>query len=177
MVTGVGTIATNSSKPYPRELRKLYTNSRQSFRLVSYLVRTRNAIVSRKLVEAYESQPPGAEVKVFCVSNALYKEKRKRSRDISLPYLTLSGILDVRKHCISIVSNSQHRIASHYMCELVPALLAEVELWVQSGADTLDAEQRAAVRSTISTLENRLSTVSQCLLWSLRCHVAHAKCS
>ncbi|KAF4944710.1 hypothetical protein FGADI_12485 [Fusarium gaditjirri] len=71
-------------------------------------------------------------------------------------HLDLSGILQVRKHCISIVANSQRRIATQYMKDQIPALLADIELWVQSGARTASEERREALCQTLDSVERRL---------------------
>lgn len=58
-----------------------------------------------------------------------------------------------------MVADRQLRAATKYIQDDIPALLEEVELWVQSGAGNVDAEQKAAIRETLSTLEARLNRV------------------
>lgn len=41
----------------------------------------------------------------------------------------------------------------------IPALLAQVELWVQSGASNATVERRAAIRESLGELERRLRRV------------------
>ena len=82
------------------------------------------------------------------------------ARDEALPFLNLSGILSVRRQCISIVGDSQHRIATGFMHDDIPALLGEIELWVQSGAGTMTAERRLAIRQLLDTLDERLTNVT-----------------
>lgn len=84
-----------------------------------------------------------------------------KPRDTALPYLQLSCILEVRKYCISIVANSQRRIATRYMRDEIPDLLAQLELWVQSGAGSADAERKEVVRCTLNELESRLKKVGR----------------
>lgn len=93
------------------------------------------------------------------MSNKIYREKRQLSGDVSLPFLQLSGILDLRRYCVSIVSANQHRVACTFMQKDVPKLLGDIELWLQSGADTLDAEQRQAATRTLSKLRTQLTKV------------------
>lgn len=83
-----------------------------------------------------------------------------RPKDEALPFLHLSGILQVRKYCLSIVAESQLRAAIECMTDAIPALLGSVELWVQSGAGSLDAERKQALRNTLEEIQRALDTVS-----------------
>ena len=109
----------------------------------------------------YRERVPGCIVKVFCASNTEYWEHRALPRDTALPHLELSGILSIRKHCISIVADSQLRIATRYIKDDIPALLGDIELWVQSGAGNANAEQKEAIRQTLRALETRLNRVGE----------------
>lgn len=129
-------------------------------RLHKYLVETRNSTVTGQLVQHYQREISDGRLRVFCVSNKDYRENRAEPKDQALPFLQLSGILAVRKHCLSIVAESQLRIVTKYVRDDIPALLGDVELWVQSGAGTADAEQKRVVRETLNTLESRLQEVS-----------------
>lgn len=90
----------------------------------------------------------------------MYWNKRNMSRTIAEPFLRLSGILDVRKHCIAMVANSQLRASTRYMSNDTAALLSDVQLWVQSGAGSTSAERKEAIRQTLSVIEARLRRVS-----------------
>ena len=81
-------------------------------------------------------------------------------RDRAVGNLRLSGIVDVREHCISIVAASQLRAASRYMNEDIPAHLGAVQLWVQSGAGSESAEQKETIRKTLDQVERTLKSVS-----------------
>ncbi|KAM5344685.1 hypothetical protein ACJ41O_010547 [Fusarium nematophilum] len=129
-------------------------NKNHQLELKTYLVTTRNAFVTSELRQKYNARVD--EIKVFCVSNKDYWDQRQEPKQTSLPFLQLSGILLVRKHCISIVANSQRRIATRYMKDQIPALLAQVNLWVQSGARTAGEEQREALCRRLDEVERRL---------------------
>jgi hypothetical protein len=58
-----------------------------------------------------------------------------------------------------MVADRQFRVATKYIQDDIPALLEDVELWVQSGAGSVDAEQKAAIRETLNMLEARLNRV------------------
>lgn len=130
-----------------------------SSRLKSFLINTRNEIVRQQLREAYKDRIPGGDLSVFCVSNTDYWKERPLPKDVSIDLLELSGMIEVRKHCISIVGESQHRAATLYMKRKIPALLDSLQLWVQSGSGSLSAERKKAIRQTLDNVERILRRV------------------
>uniref|UniRef100_A0A0D2XYF0 Uncharacterized protein n=1 Tax=Fusarium oxysporum (strain Fo5176) TaxID=660025 RepID=A0A0D2XYF0_FUSOF len=125
-----------------------------NFELKEYLITTRNRIIIDSLTNTYAGRVTDA--RVFCVSNTIYWQNRNARKSEAERYLHLSGIMQVRRHCISIVANSQRRIATQYMKDQIPALLADIELWVQSGARTASEERREALCQTLDSVERRL---------------------
>lgn len=113
-----------------------------------------------KLNDLYGSRVPDGGLRVFCVSNTIYWDNRGLSKDKALPILQLSGVIAVRRHCISIVAESQLRAATKYIRNSIPAILSEIALWVESGAGSLSAERKQALRETLNVVEARLRTVS-----------------
>ena len=128
-------------------------------RLKRYLIDTRNATIRQTLDSLYRNRVPGNLFQVFCASNTEYWKHRYSPKDAAFPHLCLSGILAIRKHCISMVADRQLRVATKYIQDDIPALLEDIELWVQSGAGSVDAEQKAVIRETLSMLEARLNRV------------------
>ncbi|UQC76138.1 uncharacterized protein CLUP02_17649 [Colletotrichum lupini] len=126
------------------------------FELKEYLIKTRNAIVTRQLRTAYEDKIAGGNLAVFCVSNILYWDERHKPRDVALPSLQLSGILALRKHCLGIIADSQLSIAKRNIDNDIPAMLGEAALWVESGAGSTGAEQKLHIRDTLNLIESRL---------------------
>ena len=121
---------------------------------------TRNEDVGRTLVGKYRDEVPGGLLKVFCISNLFYWDHRNKPKEKATPFLALSGILGLRRHCIAVVGDSQCRIATNYIRNEIPGLLADVNLWVQSGSATMDAEQGREVREALDTLDARLTRVT-----------------
>lgn len=119
---------------------------------------TRSQSVMASLDNDYRDRFPGG-LKSFCVSNTDYWTHRDLSKDDFQPYLELSGISKIRKHCIAMVANSQLRIANNYLKKDIPALLSDVELWVQSGAGNMSIERKSQIRETLNTLEKKLKDV------------------
>ncbi|KIW75046.1 hypothetical protein Z517_11817 [Fonsecaea pedrosoi CBS 271.37] len=142
-----------------QRLVKLHTASRR-LQLKTFIVTARNEKVTTELRKIYQSQIPGDDLPVFCVSNFLYWAHRMKPKAGAMPALQLSGILEVRKYCLSIVAQSQLRAAVEYMNNAIPALLGSIELWVQSGAGSLGAERKQAVRDTIRGIESKLDTLN-----------------
>ncbi|GKT70745.1 tat pathway signal sequence [Colletotrichum tofieldiae] len=128
------------------------------FELKQYLIEARNASVSTKLLELYRGKVPPGTLRVFCVSNTDYWTSRWLSREEALPSLRLSGIVALRKHCLAIVGDSQLSIATKFVANDIPALLGDVALWIESGAESASAEQKRVVRETLDKVERMLHT-------------------
>lgn len=132
------------------------------------MITERNALVESELQALYRDKILGGVLYVFCASNTLYWDKRDlRSRVRALPFLELSGIIAIRRHCMALVSESQLRAASKYLRDDIPNLLSNIKLWVQTGLESADAGRKQAVQEAISLFGNRLRTVSGCLLCEL----------
>ena len=120
---------------------------------------TRNRKIEDVLRDAYGKRVTDGVLNVFCVSNRDYEDYRKKPRDVALPYLHLSNIIDVRKHCISLVAQSQLRAAERYMNDQIPTLLGSVALWVHSGSEQANVQKKEIIRATLSTVERELRNV------------------
>jgi hypothetical protein len=83
-----------------------------------------------------------------------------RPRDVALPFLRLSGILEVRQYCLSIVAESQLCGAIEHMTDAIPALLGSVDLWIQSGSGGMSAERKDAILDAVEGIECALDAVS-----------------
>jgi hypothetical protein len=108
----------------------------------------------------YENQTSAGNLAVFCVSNFDYWEHRDEPKDQALPFLQLSGILQVRRKCLSLVVEGQLRAATEYVTNAIPALLGSIELWIQAGAGSVGAERKQAIRSALDRIELELEAVS-----------------
>ncbi|KXX76645.1 Nuclear GTPase SLIP-GC [Madurella mycetomatis] len=124
--------------------------------LKRYTITTRNASVTASLEDRYMDRISGGNLRVFCVSNSMYWDYRDKPKEKALPFLRLSGILDVRKHCMAIVSESQFRIAVEYIHDDIPELLNNIELWDRSSAGSADGPQKQAMRRALDELEAHL---------------------
>lgn len=129
------------------------------FELLEYAIRTRNSHVTQDLRTAYQAQARGETLHVFCVGNKMYQEKRKLGKSVSRKYLSLSGVIEVRRHFIAAVGESQLRASKNFLEHNVPALLRDIELWVQSGAGSASAEEKQAVTRVLGKVEKNLEKV------------------
>ncbi|KAL2145862.1 hypothetical protein VTI28DRAFT_5944 [Corynascus sepedonium] len=144
---------------YERLERKGAEIANIKFELQRYMITERNALVESELQALYRDKIPGGVLYVFCASNTLYWDKRDlRSRVRALPFLELSGIVAIRRHCMALVSESQLRAASKYLRDDIPNLLSNIKLWVQTGLESADAGRKQAVQEAISLFGNRLRT-------------------
>ncbi|KAH8198037.1 hypothetical protein TruAng_007812 [Truncatella angustata] len=131
------------------------TNNKK-FELKRYIIQMRNRKVIFSLRQNYQHLVPDHGLKVFCVSNDDYWLTRNSPRDEAMPLLQLSGIISLRKHCISIVSEGQYQSAIKYIRHDVAALFSDIELWVRSGAPSLDAERKQEIREAVDVVERCL---------------------
>jgi len=127
---------------------------------MAFLVDTRNQKIRSALQKKYNTEYSGVASDIFCVSKDYYWSRRFKSRVQCLPYLELSGIMELRKHCLSIVAKSQYRAAQDYMQNSVPALLNSLELWIQAGSGSLSAEKKQIIRNAMKSLSEQISAVS-----------------
>lgn len=129
------------------------------FDRLEYAVRTRNSDVTNGLRLEYQSQTRGETLQVFCVSNKLYEIKRNLDKSISGRYLRLSGILELRRHLMAVVGESQLRASKTFLEGRVPMLLQNIELWVQSGTGSFSADEKQAVRDILRKVQGYLGKV------------------
>lgn len=115
--------------------------------------------MTREVEDEYRNELPGNNIHVFCASNTWYWDHRNTPMERALPLLELSGILAIRRHCMSIVSASQLRMATKYLLGDIPNLLSRLRLWVQSRAGSPDAEKRKRTRNVLNAMEYRLKRV------------------
>ncbi|GJC81467.1 nuclear GTPase SLIP-GC [Colletotrichum liriopes] len=158
---GPPSILTSSSTSLTMFLSRRKVLQQKAFDLKEYLIKTRNASVSKELQKEYSPKVPAGTLHVFCVSNTEYWAKRRLAKDEALPSLHLSGILALRKHCLAIIGDSQLSIATKFVANDVPALLGDVALWIESGAGSASAEQKQAVRRTLDKVERKLKRVNK----------------
>ncbi|KAG9254532.1 uncharacterized protein F5Z01DRAFT_622392 [Emericellopsis atlantica] len=125
--------------------------------LQAYLVSTRNESVSQQLRGMYSGSTPDQQTSVFCVSNKEYWDNRDKERNTFQPHLQLSGILDARRHCMSVVASSQRRATMHYTNDQIPAFLAQIDHWVQSGARSASQERQEMILRTLDDVEAQMS--------------------
>lgn len=150
---------------------KMTLESRRStidFQLHDRAIRTRNRHVVDELRTEYTAQTQGEFLNVFCVGNKMYLDKRNMDKSVSWRYLDLSGIIEVRRHLVGLVGESQLRTSKIFLDRQVPALLRDVEIWVQSGAGSASAEEKQAVRDVLGKVEKKLEKVGLASLMSCR---------
>lgn len=131
----------------------------EDYELKRYAIEMRNDFVAGGLRETYQIYTTAETLHIFCVSNTMYWEKRMNEKSVAEPFLLLSGIIKIRKHCTAMVAASQLRTSTSFLDNDVPALLSDIELWVQSGSGSSSAEQKEAVRHVLDKVEEQLRKV------------------
>jgi hypothetical protein len=134
-------------------------------RLHQHIVTVRNGKVSKKLRTDYRDHPAGKDLSIFCVSNSLYRDFRDKPVSVSLPSLQLSGIMELRRHCIGIVAESHLRATAEYIRDQIPALFGSVELWIQAGSGNASAERKQQILEATSAIQHQLDKVSRCIIF------------
>ena len=124
------------------------------------MVTNRNSRVIAELRQKYERTVQH----VFCVSNKTYWDRRNEPRDVAVPWLRLSEIISLRRHCLGLVTEHQLQDANTFMSDVIPNLVSSIDLWVQSGSGQIAAETRAQVRQASQEVERVLQCVSAAIL-------------
>ena len=121
------------------------------------MINTRNDKVTDALRRIYERNVRT----IFCVSNMLYQDIRDESFDCGapMPWLLLSGIISLRKHCLGLVAEHQLQAANTFMKEAMPELVLSIDLWVKSGSERIATETRNQVREASMEVERILQRV------------------
>ncbi|KAG7139455.1 hypothetical protein HYQ45_003578 [Verticillium longisporum] len=159
----------DSDRRQERELRqtvrKLSDQKKsEELKLKTFLIESRNRQVIEQLRSQYGSIMPSGHLEIHCVSNTLYGDKRDKTRDEALPFITISGIPALRRHCIGLVADAQSREVLNYIQKDIPALISELDIWVQNGAGTMDAERRRAIREVVNAVEHGIQSVRPSVL-------------
>lgn len=129
------------------------------FELLRHIIKLRNEKVSNRLREQYRSHPFATALRTFCVSNKIYWDNREKSATAALPYLDLSGIVELRRYCIGIVAQSRLRATREYIKDEIPAFLGSVELWVEAGSGNGSAERKQQILNAVSAVQLELDKV------------------
>lgn len=157
----------NLTREEERQLMRLQQDCRRAeksrenheFELLRHIVKLRNDKVSDRLQEEYRNHPIATTLKTFCVSNKIYWDHRDKPATAALPYLKLSGILELRRYCVGIVAESHLRATREFIKDEIPALLGSVELWVEAGSGNASAERKQQILDAVSAIHRELDEV------------------
>ena len=138
--------------------RKLYKEL--ELQLTTHLITYRNSVVTAKLQEDYQKYAGEEPLKVFCVSNPIYENNRDKPIGSSLPLLELSGIIDLRRHCVGVVADSHLRATVEYIKVEIPSFVSSVELWTQAGSENGSAEKKDMILKAVAAVQQELDKVS-----------------
>jgi GTPase SAR1 family protein len=148
------------------KLRAEKSKEENDFKLLRLIIKLRNDKVRDGLQESYRSHPIATTLKVFCTSKNLYEENRDKPVATALPFLNLSGILELRRYCIGIVADSRLHATRDFINNAIPAFLGSVELWIQAGSGSASAEKKQQILDAMAAIEQELDEVRS--KWSPR---------
>jgi hypothetical protein len=131
----------------------------QVLKLTHFIVSLRNDKVKLGLQEEYRNHPLATSLRIFCVSNKVYWNNREKPHDVAMPYLTLSGILDLRRHCIGVVAQSRLRAIRILIKDEIPAFIGSISLWVEAGFGDPSTESKKQILDAVSTMQQELDEV------------------
>ncbi|CAI6339181.1 unnamed protein product [Periconia digitata] len=123
------------------------------FELQRHLITVRNRSVSRGLRKKYAEHPAARNLQIFCVSNTMYEEKRHDLVAEVKPHLQLSGIIELRRHCMGISAESYLRQTKEYINHRVSAFVASLELWAQTSLGDMNEERNQQVLQVVSAAQ------------------------
>ncbi|KAH7406760.1 hypothetical protein DE146DRAFT_404176 [Phaeosphaeria sp. MPI-PUGE-AT-0046c] len=129
------------------------TKSERELELKRFIVQLRNNRVSHGLRQTYRAYPVAASLQIFCVSNQAYWDNRKRPADVALPYLTFSGIIELRRYCIGIVGQSRLQAIRTFIKDDIPALVGSIELWIEVGSGSVTAESKQSILDAVDDIQ------------------------
>ena len=158
---------TNLTREEERQLMRLQQDYRRAeksrenheFELLRHIIKLRNDKVSDGLRKEYRNHTIATTLKTFCVSNKTYWDNREKPATAALPYLKLSGILELRRYCIGIVADSHLRATREFIKDEIPAFLGSVELWVEAGSGNASAERKQQILDAVSAIQRELDEV------------------
>ncbi|CAK7229960.1 hypothetical protein SEUCBS140593_007423 [Sporothrix eucalyptigena] len=119
-------------------------------------IEDRNEAVEKQIKLAYRDKLPGGIKNVFCVGNVQYWDFWKDGKFAQ--QVLLSGISRFRTHCLAKVADSQLVLAAKYIQDSIPALVCDVELWLESGAESPEKEQKKAIVEALNHVEGELAS-------------------
>jgi hypothetical protein len=125
-------------------------------RCKQYIIPLRNTHVEKSLQQTYGNDEARARLNISCVSNTLYEDNRQAPAEDAQPFLQLSGIPALRRHCIGIVADSHLKATVEYITNEVPAFVGSVELWLQAGSGTASVERKEKILSAVNAIQARL---------------------
>jgi hypothetical protein len=135
------------------------SNDKDNFELLRIVIGLRNEKVKSGLREAYRDHALAENLNVFCVGNIMYRKNRDKPVATALPYLNLSGILNLRRYCIGIVAQSRFHATRQFIKDTLPAFVGSVGLWVEAGSvrPTVDSKERIIV--AMSSVQQEIDEV------------------
>lgn len=76
-------------------------------------------------------------------------------------YLELSGIGNLRRHCMGLLANEQYLSATSFLNDKLPVLLSDIGSWAQGRADESETGSPRAILRMLDRIEVRFEKVGK----------------
>lgn len=93
----------------------------------------------------------------------MYWQERDKPAQKALPFLNLSGIIELRRYCIGIVAESHLRETAEYIKDDIPTLLNSAQIWVEASLGDLSTERKQKILDIVSAIQRELDEVKESL--------------
>ncbi|KAL2828351.1 hypothetical protein BJY01DRAFT_228475 [Aspergillus pseudoustus] len=120
--------------------------------LKRFLISRRNLRVTKSLLRAYKD----LQIRVFCVSNSLYRDHRAMDPEQASAYLELSGIRELRRYCQSVPADAQLRETESFLRNQLPATLGSLIIWASASGDVATASRAETLRGVLREADQTL---------------------
>ncbi|KAF2016013.1 hypothetical protein BU24DRAFT_422330 [Aaosphaeria arxii CBS 175.79] len=134
--------------------------AQDKFKIENFIVGLRNRKIRNEILGNYRDHPASAGLTVFCVSNSVYREYRQKAVADAIPWLNMSNIINLRRHCVGIVAESHLRAALAYMNDDFPAFLGSTQLWLEAGSGGTSAERKKVIIDAVALVQDRLDEMT-----------------
>lgn len=91
----------------------------------------------------------------------MYWQERDKPAQRALPFLELSGIIELRRYCIGMVAESHLGETVQYINGDIPVLLDSAQIWVDASLGDASAERKQQILDIVSAIQRELDMVKE----------------
>lgn len=110
--------------------------------LETFMVTTRNDFTAEKLRELFSGMIPDNDLYIFPVSSVYYRTASSQRKNNDNAWLKLSGILELRMHCMSRTTVDISVMMLQHMAVNMPSFLRDLAAWTEATVDHFKSQIR-----------------------------------